>query len=275
MSDERPHGVWAGSSLLGHRALITGAGRGLGEEMARSLAAAGCGVVITDINADAAKQVAASIGGNCMSYGVDVRDPAAVRDLAREVLAAGDLSIVVNNAGINKVSPTADLALADWEDVLAVNLTGMFLVCQAFGPALAQAGRGSIVNVGSMMSVLGSPGRVAYASTKAGVVGLTMTLAVEWGHAGVRVNAILPGWIDAPMFHRVARSGAIDETHLLERIPAARFGRAREVADLVVFLCSDASTYINGQAIAVDGGYVANGSPVTVSNWAEGRGRPA
>jgi len=268
MSDERPHGVWAGSSLLGHRALITGAGRGLGEEMARSLAAAGCGVVITDINADAAKQVAASIGGNCMSYGVDVRDPAAVRDLAREVLAAGDLSIVVNNAGINKVSPTADLALADWEDVLAVNLTGMFLVCQAFGPALAQAGRGSIVNVGS-------PGRVAYASTKAGVVGLTMTLAVEWGHAGVRVNAILPGWIDAPMFHRVARSGAIDETHLLERIPAARFGRAREVADLVVFLCSDASTYINGQAIAVDGGYVANGSPVTVSNWAEGRGRPA
>ena len=245
--------------LTGKVALVTGGNSGIGEGMARGLAMAGAAVAVAgrqqDKNAAVAAQLAAR-GVRTLAVQVDVQDEASCRAMVEEtVRGLGRLDILVNNAGINIRKPAQELALEEWRKVIDVNLTSMFVCCQAAYPAMQQAGGGKIINIGSMLSIFGAPFAPAYGASKGGAVQLTKSLATAWAKDNIQVNAVLPGWIDTDLT-RAARSEISGlNSMVLMRTPARRWGTPDDMSGIAVFLASKASDFITGTAIAVDGGY--------------------
>jgi len=242
------------ASLDGRVALVTGGSRGIGQAVARELADHGARVIIADL-------VAPEPGAAGDYVEADVSTAPSVQRLFDGLLTShGRLDILINNAGIRRNGPTETMAVEDWTAVLDVNLTAAYL-CSA---ALARHafGRGSsaaIVNIASAAAEVGLPGRAAYCASKAGLVGLTRALAVEWADRGIRVNAVGPGFTRTHMYDWAIKQGVVDELSMLRRVPMDRVAEPQEIARAVRFLASDDASYITGQALYVDGGWLAMG----------------
>jgi 3-oxoacyl-[acyl-carrier protein] reductase len=246
--------------LAAQVALVTGGGRGIGRACSLALARLGATVVINYRQSrDAAERLAKDIvgeGGSGRAYQADISDPTAVDEMFRFIRQEyRRLDILVNNAGIVQDSLLLSMTLQDWTSVHATNLTGAFLCSRQAVEMMLRQGGGKIVNLASATATVGGRGQTNYAAAKGGLVAFSRASAVELARKGIRINAVLPGIIETDMSLPVRRLAA---DKLLERIPARRFGRVEEVANLVAFLASDASDYIVGQAIAVDGGLSAS-----------------
>ena len=248
--------------LEGEIAVVTGAGKGIGQAIAAALADAGARVAVTSRKAEDAERVASGLGAGHVGVGMDVSSSGGVDGAVAVIVAAlGEPTVLVNNAGVNRIGPAETYADEDWELVVNTNLTGVFRACRAFGSRMLVAGRGTIVNVASIIGpVVGMPGRAAYAASKGGVVGLTRTLGVEWAGRGVRVNAVLPGPVLTPMVQDAIGRGIVDESDVVGRTPAGRFGLTDDIARAVVLLCSAEAGFVAGQTLVVDGGYTAYGA---------------
>ncbi|MFE0591312.1 3-oxoacyl-ACP reductase FabG [Micromonospora echinospora] len=242
-------------------AVVTGAGQGIGAATARRLAAEGATVAVVDLDAERAGAVADDIvatGGRAVGLGCDVTDADAVAATTdRVVQTYGGLHVLVNNAGITRDNLLFKMALPEWEAVLTTNLTSMFLCCQAAQRHMVAARYGRIVNLSSR-SALGNRGQVNYAAAKAGVQGLTATLAVELGPFGVTVNAVAPGYVATAMTAATAqRVGSTPEDHqrtVAEQTPLRRVAQPTEIASVIAFLASDDASYVSGQTLYVNGG---------------------
>src|SRR4051794_2319703 len=234
------------------RALVTGAGSGIGAAVARGLHAEGADVVLADLAGERAAAVAVDLGGERVrAEALDVRDEAAVRAVA------GDLDVLVNCAGIGSTTTAPDTALAVWEDVFAVNARGTFLTCKHAIPAMVARGGGAIVNLSSVAGLVGLRNRAAYCASKGAVLALTRALAVDHVGDGVRVNAVCPGTVDTPWVRRLVEDVGESLEALRARQPMGRLGRADEVADAVLYLASDAAGFVTGSAFVIDGGLTA------------------
>ena len=243
--------------LGGRRAFVTGAGSGIGRAIALALAREGASLTLMGRTLQPLQAVAEETqalgAAACVTTG-DVRVKADVdRSVAEAVARFGGLDLLVNSAGITQPAWAADMTEEDFDRVISVNLKGTFLCCQAAGRHMIQAGRGAIVNLGSISSFGGQAGRANYAASKAGVIGLTRTLAIEWGRFGIRVNGVAPQLIETPMIAANAPPDFLDRV-VKDRTPLGRLGRAEEVAAVTLFLLSDAASYVTGTTVLVDGG---------------------
>ncbi|MEU7580518.1 glucose 1-dehydrogenase [Streptomyces sp. NPDC041068] len=235
--------------LDGRTVLITGAGRGQGAAEARLFAEAGARVVVTDVREEEGRAVAESLGEQGVFVRHDVTDAESwSAAVARALEAFGRLDALVNNAALWRTAAVEDETYENFEALVRVNLLGPFLGIQAVLPALKEAGGGSVVNISSTAGLVGIPGHAAYGSTKFGLRGLTRSSALDLAKYRVRVNSVHPGAIDTPMIS--ATSAGRDWSHL----PLGRMGRPEEVGELVLFLASDASSYVTGAEFTVDGG---------------------
>jgi len=246
-------------SLAGRSALLTGAGNGIGAAVARAFAAAGAAAVVTDIDKDAAAAVAAEIvatGGRAESAALDVRDAAQAAQAAEQAagLTGGTLHIVVNNAGVSAPAMFPKMTAEQFRFVLDVHVGGTFTVSQAALPFLAEDGTGRIINVTSAAGLVGTIGQVNYGAAKAGVIGLTKSLARELAKRQITVNAVAP--LAATAMTESIRSNEKLAQMSLARIPLGRWAQPDEIAATFVFFASDAASYITGQVLPVDGGTV-------------------
>jgi NAD(P)-dependent dehydrogenase (short-subunit alcohol dehydrogenase family) len=247
--------------LDGKVALVTGGARGLGRTMALALAEAGADVALSgrtrDSLEEAATGVAAATGRRVQGFVADVTRADHVARLAAEVPASlGPVDILVNNAGINIRGAVHELSETDWDTVIDTNLKGPFLCSRAFGPDMAKRGWGRVINLGSILSVIGIAGRAPYASAKAGVTALTRVLALEWAAQGVTVNAVCPGPFGTDMNKPLLNDPAKYQ-EFVKNLPIGRWGELDELAGLIVLLASDASSFITGSSIFIDGGWTA------------------
>ncbi|MEB3348426.1 MAG: 3-oxoacyl-[acyl-carrier-protein] reductase [Cyanobacteriota bacterium] len=242
--------------LSGQVALVTGASRGIGRAVALQLAAAGAEVVVNYASSpDAAAEVVAAIeaaGGCAWSHRADVADEEQVEAMVKAVLErAGRLDVLVNNAGITRDGLLMRMKTADWQSVLNLNLTGVFLCTRAVSRPMLKARSGRIINITSVVALMGNPGQANYSAAKAGVIGLTRSTAAEFASRGVTVNAVAPGFIATDMTRDLNAEG------ILAAIPLGRMGQPEEVASAVRFLAADpAGAYMTGQVLQVDGGMV-------------------
>jgi NAD(P)-dependent dehydrogenase (short-subunit alcohol dehydrogenase family) len=242
--------------LTGKWALVTGAGQGIGAAIAEALGAAGATVVCTDLigaRAQATARYLSELGYQAQAHALDVTDSAAIDALAAALPA---LDVLVCNAGIVTNTPAEDMSDAEWDRVINVNLTGVFRTCRGFGRPMLAAGRGSIVTIGSMSGqIVNVPQpQCHYNASKAGVHHLSKSLAVEWATRGVRVNAVAPTYIETPLLHGLEDQPGL-VSRWLEMTPAGRMGQPHEIASVVLFLASDASSLLTGAVIAADAGY--------------------
>ncbi|MCZ7645441.1 MAG: SDR family oxidoreductase [Planctomycetota bacterium] len=247
--------------LDGRRALVTGGSKGLGEVIATALAQAGADVALASRNKTEVQAAAARIeqgtGRRALSVAADVTKAAEVERMAEEVeRLLGPIDILVNNAGINIRGEVAQLKEEDWDAVLAVNLKAPFLAAKRFAPGMCERGWGRVINLGSILSVIAIPGRAPYASAKAGVLNLTRVMALEWAARGVTANAICPGpfatEMNKPLLNDPEKYKAF-----VAKIPMGRWGELHEIAGAALFLASEASSYVTGSALFVDGGWTA------------------
>ncbi len=249
--------------LKGRVAVVTGGNGGIGLGMAQGLAKAGADVVIAGRNAAKSKAAAASLarlGVRTAVVEVDVADETSCRAMVAEtVKKLGRLDILVNNAGINIRKQPETYSMKEWREVLAINLDGAFYCAQAAYPALKAAGRGKIINTGSMMSLFGAPFAAPYSASKGGIVQLTKSLATAWAKDNIQVNAVLPGWIDTDLTKQARRDVEGLHESVLARTPAGRWGTGDDFEGITAFLASPASDFVTGTAIAVDGGYSCRG----------------
>ena len=245
--------------LTGKVALVTGGNGGIGLGMAKGLAEAGATVMVAGRDGDKNKKAVKALGGNADSVAADMAEESGVKAVIdATVQKFGRLDILVNNAGINIRKPPQDYSLEEWHRVLNINLTSLFVCCQAAYPHLKARG-GKIINIGSMMSIFGASFAAPYGASKGGVVQLTKSLASAWATDNIQVNAVLPGWIDTELTKGAREQVSGLNEKVLARTPAARWGTPDDMAGIAVFLASLASDFITGTAIPVDGGYSAQG----------------
>jgi len=248
--------------LAGKTAIVTGASRGIGEAIAKGFAKAGADLILVSRNRVALEQVAGEIRGfgrRAFPLAADVGVP---EEIERAVGATLEifprLDILVNNAGISPVLRRADeLAPNEWEEILKVNLTGTFRFCQSVGKVMIQQGGGKIINMVSVGAVVGFPRQVGYCAAKGGVLQLTRVLAIDWAKFNIQVNAIGPSYLETELTQGMRKSKVISE-NLLRRTPMGRFGKPEEVVGAALYLASDASSYVTGQTLFVDGGWLAS-----------------
>lgn len=246
-------------SLDGRTALVTGANTGIGQGIALALAQAGAKVVAAGRSSMAeTEKLIADAGGTCLSLQADLQQEGiAARVIEQAEALAGPLDILVNNAGIIRRADAVDFSVADWDEVMDVNLKTTFLLCQAFGRHLLGNGRkGNIVNIGSVLSFQGGIRIASYTASKHGVAGLTKLLACEWAAKGINVNAIAPGYVVTNNTEAL-RNDPDRSSSILARIPAGRWAEPGDIGDAAVFLLAPASKYMHGAVIPVDGGWLA------------------
>jgi len=253
--------VLDGFRLTGKIALVTGGARGLGLTMATALAEAGADIALAGRSRDAcdqsAAEIAAATGRRAKGFAADVTVGADIDRLAADVEAQfGAVDILINSAGVNIRGASDQLSEADWDTVIDINLKGTFFVSRVFGPRMVKRGWGRIINMGSILSVIGIPGRAPYASAKAGVLNLTRVLALEWAGSGVTANAICPGPFGTEM-NRALLDDPVKYQEFVKQIPMGRWGELHEIKGAAVFLASDASSFVTGSLLFVDGGWTA------------------
>jgi NAD(P)-dependent dehydrogenase (short-subunit alcohol dehydrogenase family) len=243
-------------------AVVTGAARGIGRRVALVLAEHQYAVAANDLSApkDTLDELE-QIGAEAVATPGDVSDEEAVREMVRTTMERfGRVDVLVNNAGVSLISSAEDTTLSDWQRVSEINLTGPFLMCREFGKDMLRRGSGSIVNVSSVAGLLGVANRAAYNASKHGLIGLTRTLAAEWGGRGVRVNAICPGWVKTEMDQEDRASGGYTDEDIEGRVPMGRFATPEDVAQAIAFLADPKqSGYVNGHTLSVDGGWFGDG----------------
>jgi len=254
--------------LTGQVAIVTGTSRGLGQYLARALARAGADLVITSRKRDALADFEAEVktlGRRVVSLELDVRDQESIERMAADAEAAvGQVHILVNNAGCNIRKPALDVTWNDWNQILDTNLRGTFFVAQAVARRMIAKGYGRIVNIGSVTSVFGYAGLAPYGASRGGVRQLTMSLADDWGKHGVTVNCLAPGWFRTEQ-NKVLYENEEWVEYLKDRIPVKRPGQPHDLDGAVVFLASEASRYVNGQTLLVDGGISVGSMRATVA----------
>jgi len=258
--------------LSGQVALVTGTSRGLGQYLARALARAGADLILTSRHRDTlspfAKEMEA-LGRRVLSLELDVRDAASIRRMAAEAEAAfGQIHILVNNAGCNVRKPALDVTWDDWNLVLDTNLRGSFFVAQAIARGMIAHRYGRIINIGSVTSVFGYAGLAPYGASRGGIRQLTMSLADDWGPHGVTVNCLAPGWFRTQQ-NQVMYEDQEWVAALNQRIPVRRPGLPNDLDGAVVFLASEASRYVTGQTLLVDGGITTGSMRATVTAKSE------
>jgi len=245
------------SQLANQIAVITGAGRGIGRAIALKFATAGADIVCVSRSAENAEKVAVEVralGRKAWAHAVDVADASAVAAAAEKILAeAGKVDILVNNAGVTRDGLIMRMSEADWETVLNTNLKGAFLFTQALSRAFLKQRSGRIINISSVIGLIGNAGQCNYAASKAGLLGLTKAVAREFASRGVTVNALAPGFIETDM---TAALSPEMKTELLQRIPLRMMGRPEDVAEGALFLAGPGARYVTGQVLAIDGGMV-------------------
>ena len=244
-------------------AVVTGAAQGIGREIAKGLAREGYSLVLVDLqDQQGVVDEVRALGATALAAACDVADEADIERLAEQAEGElGPVDVLVNNAGISLLEPAETTTPAQWRRVLDVNLTGPFLLCRRFGRSMLARGAGSIVNVASIAGLHGVADRSAYNASKHGLVGLTKTLAAEWGGRGVRVNAVCPGWVKTEMDAADQASGGYTDQDIVERVPMGRFASPADIAAAVAFLADPArSGFVNGVQLPVDGGWIADAS---------------
>jgi len=245
------------SQLTNQIAVVTGAGRGIGRAIALKFAAEGADVVCVSRTAENSGKVAAEIrafGRKAWAFAVDVADSAAVNAAAEKILAeCGKVDILVNNAGVTRDGLLMRMSDADWDTVLNTNLKGAFLFTKAFFRAFARQRAGRIINISSVIGLIGNAGQCNYAASKAGLIGFTQSVARELAGRGVTVNAIAPGFIETDMTSELKEEL---KANVLKQIPMGRFGSADDIASAALYLASPSARYITGQVLTVDGGMV-------------------
>ncbi len=238
--------------LDGKIAIVTGASRGIGKEIAKAISTAGAKVVCVATTESGATSAAQEIGNNCVGLACDVSNLDQVNQLVEKVVAdLGSVDILVNNAGITRDQLILRMTEQDWDDVIRVNLKGAFNFVKASSRPMMKARWGRIVNITSIVGIGGQAGQANYAASKAGLIGLTKSIARELGSRGITCNAIAPGFIETDMTHALPEEM---KENVVKSAPAGRLGTAQDIANAALFLCSDASSYITGQVLVVDGG---------------------
>jgi NAD(P)-dependent dehydrogenase (short-subunit alcohol dehydrogenase family) len=246
--------------LDGKVALVTGSAQGLGREIAVGLARSGCSLVLADmVDSEATARQVEETGSRAVSLKADVSDEAQVKSAVEKAISeCKKLDVLVNNAGISQLSFTAteDLPVEEWDRILAVNLRGTFLFCKHVGKQMIVGGGGSIVNIASTAGIAGVVRAPAYCASKAGIILLTKSLALEWARYNIRVNAIAPHYLETDLTKGLRASEKVYDG-LVRQIPMRRFAKPVEVVGTVLLLCSPASSYVTGTVNAVDGGFLA------------------
>ena len=240
--------------MHGRRGVVTGAAQGIGLAIAEALIAAGAEVVLLDRDprvGEAARRTGAAGSGT-----VDVADEQSVRSAFAQALADGPVDFLVNNAGVRTIAPLLEVSLEDWRRTLATNLDGTFLCTKAVLPGMLERGGGAIVNVASVAGVLAFRNRPAYNTSKAGIVAFTKSVALELAADGIRCNAIAPGVVETPLTAAYFEDEAFAEG-IRRNTPTGQWGQPADIADPVVFLCSDAARFVSGETLIVDGGWCA------------------
>jgi len=253
--------------LTGKTAIVTGASRGLGQYLARALAKAGADLVITSRTVESLQEFAREVEGmgrQVLPLALDVRDHQSIQDMAETAFAHyGKFDILVNNAGCNVRKPAVDIEWEDWNLVVDTNLRGGFFVAQAAAKKMISAGYGRIINIGSLTAVAGFAGITPYCASRGGVKQMTMSLADDWGRYGITVNCLAPGWFKTAQT-KVLYDNQKWVDYLLDRIPLGRVGQPNDLDGTVIFLASDASAYMTGQTLLVDGGISTGSMKATV-----------
>jgi len=236
-------------------AVVTGAAQGIGRRVAETLAAEGYVLALLD-------RRPVTGGPNALTWAGDVSAEADVTAFGEAVIERfGRVDVLVNNAGIAFITPLEDTTLEEWRRVVDVNLTGPFLLCREFGRRMLAGGEGAIVNIASVAGLRGVADRAAYNASKHGLIGLTRTLAAEWGGRGVRVNAVCPGWVKTEMDDASQAGGAYGDADITDHVPMGRFAAPEDIAQAVAFLADPTrSGFVNGATLSVDGGWHADGS---------------